>query len=314
MRLLVTGASGFIGRRACLYFQELGFTVIAFSRSKYLCPEGIIPLYSTSLDSLCVDELRSLKIDCVVHLAGLAHVPSTKRANSLNRFRNSNTSPTLSLAQLASKAGIKRFIYLSSIKVNGDNSNPNQPFTHVDRPLPSDPYAISKYEAECCLLSLHEQGLIDVVIVRPPLVYGPNCKANFRSLLRLISLQIPLPFKSITYNKRSYIYIDNLLDFLALTVSHDLAPGNVFLVSDCNDLSTYELFRLISYELDLPLRLYPFPPSILNLLLTAFGLRSIYTRLCDSLAIDPSFACTQLDWSPPFTLRESFYNSFNSNS
>ncbi|WP_250397475.1 NAD-dependent epimerase/dehydratase family protein [Synechococcus sp. MU1651] len=310
MRILITGANGFVGHRACLLFHKLGFKVIAFSRSVCAFPPGITPLVADSFSSLTVERLKSLDIKCVIHLAGLAHVASSDYTSSLKLARRCNVDDTLFLSQLAFSAGVKRFIFLSSIKVNGDTTSASRPFTSQDIPLPTDPYALSKLEAENRLIDSFSNSSMDIVIVRPPLIYGPNCKANFKLLAKLISLRLPLPLASVINNRRSFIFLDNLIDFLALCCHHPLAPGNVFLVSDCIDVSTSSLLRSLAATMRTPILLFPFPVFLLSLFSSLLGLSSLYQRVCGSLILDPSYACTLLDWKPPYSMQEGLRQSF----
>jgi UDP-glucose 4-epimerase len=246
-----------------------------------------------------VDALRG--VDAVVHLAARVHIMRGKAAASLSEFRRINVGATLNLARQAAKAGVSRFIYLSSIKVNGEQTLPGQPFTEEDAPLPLDPYSISKYEAEEGLRTLARQTGLEVVIIRPPLVYGPGVKANFLNMLRWLHTGVPLPFGSIN-NLRSLVALDNLIDLVITCLAHPAAANQIFLAADGEDLSTTELMRRMAHALDGPSRLVPMPASLLEAGAALLGRRDMARRLCRSLQADTSKARTLLGWNPPISV------------
>lgn len=302
--LLVTGASGFVGRPACLTFRQLGFSVRAFTRTPCEWPLGIQALTASSLSELMHSTSALKGVECVLHLAGRAHVMQETEADSLSAFRSVNVSETLKLAREASVAGVRRFVFVSSIKVNGELTPPMRPFTEKDMVNPVDPYGISKHEAELGLLDMAAETGMEVVIVRPPLIYGPSVKGNFRSMMKLVSRRTPLPLALITDNRRSLLALDNLIDFLALCVSHPGAAGRVFLVSDQDDVSTAELLRRLAEAMGLTARLFPVPQLLLRGAANLAGKRSAYHRLCGSLVVDSSAASRLLGWAPPIALDE----------
>lgn len=302
--LLVTGASGFVGRRACFALHERGFSVHAISRKPCEWPLGIKAFTASALSVLKHPSSALEGVECVLHLAGRAHVIQETEHDPLSAFRNANVSETLKLAREASLAGVRRFIFVSSIKVNGEFTSPLTPFTEKDEVNPVDPYGISKYEAELGLREIAVETGMEVVIVRPPLIYGPGVKGNFKVMMRLLALKAPLPLGLITDNRRSLVALDNLIDFLALCASHPQAAGRVFLVSDQHDVSTAELLRLLGLEMGLTARLFPVPRVLLGIAANLSRKRSAYQRLCESLVVDSSSASRLLGWAPPLAFDE----------
>jgi len=222
---------------------------------------------------------------------------------ALSDYRRVNTQDTLRLATLAAAHGVKRFIFLSSIKVNGDFTHPRKPFTPFDLPKPRDPYGISKLEAEQGLFRIAEETGMEVVIIRPPLVYGPNVKANFLSMVKILSNSIPLPFGCIR-NLRSLVALDNLIDLILKCVAHPAAANQIFLVSDDEDLSTVELLRRMGCALGKPARLLPVPISCLTFLASIFGKHKLLQNACLSLQVDISKTRELLEWHPVVSVDE----------
>ena len=246
----------------------------------------------------------------VIHLAARVHVMSYASKSPLEEYRKVNVRGTLNMAQRAASAGVKRFIYLSSIKVNGEETAPGMPFTAEDNPAPIDYYAISKYEAETGLRKLaHETGM-DVVIIRPPLVYGPGVKANFLRMMQLLRRGMPLPFGAIN-NVRSLVALENLVDFIILCIEHPAAANQIFLVSDGEDLSTTELLRRLAKALGIPARLLPLPTIVLKIGAMLIRKSSIARRLCGSLQVDISKSRELLGWSPPCSVDIALQNVAN---
>lgn len=219
----------------------------------------------------------------------------------MDLYRDVNVLSTLNLARQAARAGVRRFLFISSIKVNGESTYPDHPFTVDDLPLPSDPYAISKLEAEEGLRSIEATTGMEVVIIRPPLVYGPNVKANFERMLHLVRLGIPLPFAALN-NSRSLVSLYNLIDLLMICLNHPNAAGRTFLVSDGMDVSTSELVRKISFAMHRRTLQFPIPPSLILLGATLLGNPQVGHRLCGSLQVDITQTRSLLSWSPPLTL------------
>jgi nucleoside-diphosphate-sugar epimerase len=246
------------------------------------------------------DALRD--IDVVIHLLARVHVMDDKVTDPLLEFRNINVNATIALANAAAKQGIKRFVFLSSVKVNGE-STLHKPFSEFDVPHPQDAYAISKWEAEEALRKISKDTGMEVVIIRSPLVYGPNVKANFLKMMQYIKRGIPLPLGAIQ-NKRSLIGIDNLVDFIATTISHPKAANQTFLISDDEDISTTDLLRRIGKYIGKPARLIPLHPKILSFLFNILGRQDFGDRLLGSLEVDITKAKKLLAWSPPKTLDE----------
>lgn len=236
-------------------------------------------------------------IDVVVHLVGRSHILKEKASDPMAEFRYVNVDCSLNLAEYAIKAGVKRFIYISSIKVNGETTDGRPPFTADERPFPVDPYGITKHEAELGLKLLVKNENMDLVIVRPPLVYGPKVKANFLSLIKLINLSIPLPFKA-AKNRRSYVGISNLVALIVICICSPHARNETFLVSDGENLSIGEVAQYIGSSLGKKVFLYSVNIKFLQTLLRLLGLGSIEQRLFGSLEVDISKTKEMLGWSP----------------
>lgn len=302
-QLLVTGANGFVGQNFCNRIQKDGYKVRAATRdiesSKSLSSD--IELIQIGSIGPSTDWTEAIKgIHSVVHLAARAHIMKDDAKNPLEEFRNVNTFGTKRLGLEAAKAGIRRFIYISSIKVNGEQTV-KYPFSETDKPVTSDPYGISKLEAEKALYKISKESGMEVVIIRPPLIYGPGVKGNFLSLLNLINSGIPLPFGGIK-NKRSLINIHNLCDLIKYCIEHHDAAGQIFLASDDDDLSTTELLCRIATKMGKRSLILPFPDKIMRWLLTTARNKSIYDRLYGSLSVDIRKAKKMLGWSPAYSI------------
>lgn len=298
-RILVTGANGFVGASALAGLTDsLGDRVIGtarrpvpgspFTRSPSLDAQAD---WSSVLDDVC----------CVVHCAARVHVMREKHDDPLAEFRRINVAGTLALARQAAAYGVRRFVFLSSIKVNGEQSSADRPFTSGDIPAPQDPYGVSKLEAECGLTALaHETGM-EVVIVRPPLVYGPGVGANFLSMMRWLHRGLPLPLGAIP-NRRSLVALDNLVDLILKCVDHPAAANATFLVSDGEDLSTPELLRRTGKALGKRARLFSVPQRFLETGAAIAGKRGVAERLCGSLQVNIDATRLALGWEPPVTV------------
>jgi nucleoside-diphosphate-sugar epimerase len=249
-------------------------------------------------------------VDCVVHLAARVHVMQDAHANPLEEYRRVNVDSTLNLARQAASAGVKRFVFMSSAKVNGEFNQAGRPFTADDLPGPSDPYGVSKLEAECALMQLSQETGMEVVVIRPPLVYGKGVKANFANMLKLIKLGFPLPFGAI-HNQRSLIYIENLTSFITACITHPKAANNTFLVSDGEDVSTTHLLKACAFALNKPLWLIPVPQAWLAFVFKLLGKASMADRLLGNLQIDNTHACQTLAWRPPYTLAQGLGRTVN---
>jgi UDP-glucose 4-epimerase len=240
-------------------------------------------------------------VDAVVHCAARVHLMQDDATDHLQAFREVNVYGTLNLANQAAQAGDRRIVFVSSIKENGEASQPGQPFSADDVPSPLDPYGVSKLEAERGLRKIEAQTGMEVVIVRPPLVYGPGVKANFASMLRWVASGMPLPLGAI-HNARSLVALDNLVDLLVTCLKHPAAAGQTFLVSDGEDVSTTELLRCTAQAMGKKALLLPVPASLLELCATLLGKRAVAQRLCGSLQVDISKTSRLLGWIPPLTL------------
>jgi nucleoside-diphosphate-sugar epimerase len=302
--LLITGANGFIGRALISKLSlQTNYFIRASVRKKTIQFPRQIEVFENmeaSSNTNWNDALRD--IDAVVHLFARVHVMHDKVIDPLLEFRNINVNATIALAKTAAKLGIKRFIFLSSVKVNGESTF-HKPFSESDLPHPQDAYAISKWEAEEALKKISKDTGMELVIIRSPLVYGPNVKANFLKMMQYIKRGIPLPLGAIK-NKRSLISIDNLVDFIATTISHPNAAHQTFLISDDEDISTTDLLRRIGKHIGKPVRLIPLHPKILSFLFKILGRQDFSDRLLGSLEVDITKAKKLLAWSPPKTLDE----------
>lgn len=301
-RVLVTGASGFVGRQltSCLLKRNIEVRAVVRNTNTEILASRIclIPKVDHKTDwSMALQDLN-----VIFHLAARVHVMQDQAKNPLQEFLKVNLHATMNLARQAAAAGVKRFVYVSSIKVNGEHTT-SQPFRETDTVAPQDPYAISKCQAEQALMQLARETGMEVVIVRPPLVYGPGVKANFLSLLRIASCCLPLPLASIR-NQRSLIFVGNLVDSLILCASHPAAAGQVYLVSDGQAVSTPTLVRHIAHAMHVPALLWPFPVCLMRLVARLIGKTTTVERLTDSLLIDDSKIRTQLDWQPTYSLEQ----------
>lgn len=306
-RVLVTGASGFIGRALCHMFASSGVQVRAAVRRPESSPApreqsatGQGAVEKTVVGDLgpATDWTEALRgVEVVVHLAARVHVLRETAADPLEAFRVPNVLGTEHLARSCSEAGVRRLVYLSSVKVHGESTH-GRAFTEADPPAPEDAYAKSKAESERVLWDISGDTGLEAVVIRPCLVYGPGVGGNVRLLLRVLSRGIPLPLASV-HNRRSLIGLENLCDLLARCVDHEAAVGETFLASDGLDLSTPELIRGLSAGLGRPARLVPVPLPLLQLAAGLTGLAAALQRLCGSLQVDSSKARRVLAWSPP---------------
>lgn len=246
--------------------------------------------------------LRS--VDQVVHLAARVHVMNDKSSDPLAEFRQVNVEGTANLARQAAAAGVRRFVYLSSIKVNGEFTQEGRPFTADDAPAPEDSYGVSKHEAEQSLRQIAADTGMEVVIIRPPLVYGPGVKANFESMMRWLARGVPLPLAAVTQNRRSLVALENLVDLIVTCLSHSAAANQTFLVSDGEDLSTAGLLRRMGVALGHPARLVYVPTSMLKLASQVANRPGIHQRLCGSLQLDITKTRRLLGWTPSVSIDE----------
>jgi nucleoside-diphosphate-sugar epimerase len=256
---------------------------------------------SLAVDTVWREALEGM--DAVVHVAARVHVMADTAADPLAEFRRVNVAGTLNLACQAALAGVKRFVFLSSIKVNGECTQSGRPFCADDKPGAQDPYAISKLEGELGLMEIAANTGMEVTIIRPPLVYGPGVRANFLSMMQCLQRGIPLPLGAIR-NKRSLVALDNLVDLIITCLGHPAAANQVFLAGDGEDLSTTELLRRMGLALGKSVRLVPIPHSWLKVGATLLGRRDLAQRLCGSLQLDISKARVLLGWKPPISVDE----------
>lgn len=302
MTVLVTGANGFVGAPLCARLAAQGLRVRAAVRSTSNAPAGAEVVQSGDLEA-GTDWSAALKdVSEVVHLAARVHVMNEASADPLGAFRRVNVDGTASLARQAARAGVRRFVYMSSIKVHGEHTSPGQAFRAGDLPAPRDSYGVSKMEAEQALRQIASETGMELVIVRPPLVYGPGVRANFAFLMRWLVRGVPLPLASITTNRRSLVALENLIDLVSTCLSHPLAAGETFLISDGEDLSTAELLIRLGRALGHPARLFPVPSGVLKLGATVLGRPGVHQRLCGSLQVDIGHTRECLGWTPPVSV------------
>ncbi len=300
MKILLTGATGFVGRALRQRLINDLHDLVAVARR------------SSAPDTLAMGDIgpetdwQHVLQGCevVVHLAARVHVMDEKSLDPLREFRRDNVEATENLARQAARAGVRRFVFISSIKVNGEDTDAGRPFTADDAPAPQDPYGVSKSEAEQALKRIADLTGMEVVIIRPPLVYGPGVKANFRTMVRCLGRGIPLPLASVGQNRRSLVALDNLVDLIAVCVNHPDAVNQVFLVSDGEDMSTAELLSRIGDALGKPARLIPVPVRCLQLGAGLLNRQNFFHRLCGSLQVDIGKTRDMLGWQPPISVDE----------
>lgn len=304
--ILVTGASGFVGAELVkkLASDKSIDGVVASSRNSCISwPRGVVHTQIASISSETDWSLALHGVDRVVHCAARVHVMSDDKKQSLKLFRRVNVDGTLNLARQAAEAGVSRFVFVSSIKVNGEVTQPGKPFRADDEPRPSDDYALSKLEAEQGLLHITKKTKMELVIVRSPLVYGPGVKANFASLMKFIQLGLPMPLGSIN-NSRSLVALSNLVDLLSICLKHPAAANQIFLASDGEDVSTTELLYRLGKAMNKKVNLMPIPVTIIDLVAKIFRKTSVSNRLCSSLQVDIEKTRSLLSWNPPLTLNQ----------
>jgi len=308
MKVLVTGASGFVGSALCAHLVAKGHTVRGAVRNTQGKPLPGVEYQIVSDMSIGANWREVLTdINVVVHCAARVHVMKEASVDPLAAFREVNVKGTACLAEQAVDRGAKRFIYISSIKVNGETTS-GHPFKADDTPAPEDPYGISKWEAEQVLREIAEKTGLEVVIIRPPLVYGPGVRANFLRLMQGIMSGVPLPLGAID-NRRSIVALDNLVDLIEDCLNNPQAINQTFLVSDGDDLSTKALFQRTAVALGRPVRLIPVPVSLLWAMARLFGKSDFAQRLCGSLQVDISKTRDRLSWSPPISVDEALHKT-----
>ena len=312
MNVLLTGATGFLGTRLCITLNKkprLKLTAVVRRGRTVSQANSVIEM--TCIDSVSdwADALATQEV--VIHTAARAHIMKDSAVDSLLEYRKINVDGALNLARQAATAGVKRFIFISSIKVNGEQTAPGQSFQPEDEAKPIDPYGISKWEAEQGLQRIANETGMEVVIIRPPLVYGPGVKGNFANLIKLVRKGLPLPLGAI-YNRRSMIALDNLVDLIITCIDHPNASNQVFLASDGQDLSTTELLQGLAQAMGKSSRLLPIYSSFLRLAASALGKKTIADRLLGSLQVDSSNTRNLLNWTPPISVDEGLRRCFDS--
>lgn len=301
MKLLITGANGFVGNALQREAIGRGMQVHTTQRTGPVGP-GAFAVGPSTAQTSWTSALQG--VHTVVHAAARVHVMNDTAQDPLAAFRETNTAGTLHLARQAAACGVRRLVFISSIKVNGESTVAGHPFKATDTPAPIDPYGVSKCEAEQGLQAIAADTGLEVVTVRPPLIYGPGVKANFASLLRTVSRGLPLPLGAATHNRRSLVALDNLVDLLLACVDHPAAAGQTFLVSDDDDLSTTDLIRRMGQAVGRPARLLPVPTSLLNLGAALVGRKAVAQRLLGNLQVDITHTREVLGWTPPIGVDE----------
>lgn len=297
--ILVTGANGFVGTALCESLLEKKTNVVSAVRKKSRDDEFSIGNLSASTDWMPV--LAGCNI--VIHLAARVHVMDDKNVNPLAAFRVVNVDATVNLAKQAVQCGVKRFVFVSSVKVNGEETT-GKPYTAFDVPAPLDPYGQSKLEAEIALMELSRTTGLEVVIIRPPLVYGPGVRANFLKLMQLVKMGVPLPLGAI-HNRRSMVALDNLVDLLITCTHHPAAAGQTFMVSDDNDVSISELLCMLANAMGKRSLLLPVPAGLISGIAALLRKSAVANRLIGSLQVDISHTKFTLGWQPVITMQES---------
>ncbi|CRN01044.1 MULTISPECIES: NAD-dependent epimerase/dehydratase family protein [Pseudomonas] len=305
-KVLLTGGTGFVGLPLLQALAAARYPVVSVTRKNAAITlpgvqSCVIPTLSrdNNWDAL----LQGVEV--VIHSAGRAHIMNETHSNPLQAFREVNVDATLNLARQAAQAGVKRFIFISSVKVNGEETDRNRAFKPSDAPAPLDDYGVSKLEAEQALMVLAKETAMSVVIIRPVLVYGPGVKANFEKMLAAVDKGLPLPLRSIN-NRRSLVFIDNLIDLICLCIHHPTAANRIFLVSDGNDLSIGQILEKLAVAMNKKSRIFSVPQGLLGLAASAVGKRDFFQRLCGSLQVDIADTRELLGWVPPVSIDEAF--------
>ena len=301
---LITGTTGFVGSGVVARLAGEGVQTLACVRGDMVSmPEGVraVPVAELTANTDWRQVLAGVK--SLVHLAARVHFMRDTESDPLNAFRAVNVEGTLNLARQAAAAGVKRFVFVSSVKVNGESTSPGRAFTEADTANPQDAYGQSKHEAEVGLRQIAADTCMEVVIIRPPLVYGPGVKANFAALMRAVQRGWPLPLGAVN-NQRSLVALGNLVDFIITCITHPQAANKTFLVSDGQDLSTTELVRGMAQAAGVPARLLPVPVWALQAGASWLGKGNAVQRLCGNLQVDISKARNLLGWVPPVSVEE----------
>ncbi|WP_445404075.1 NAD-dependent epimerase/dehydratase family protein [Acinetobacter vivianii] len=308
-KVLITGSNGFLGKFLCQYLSNKDYSVIAHTRTPQVFSQSNIQNINFDLNQN-LEELDLKGVQVVIHCAGRAHVMNETAASPLEAYRQINVEGTLNLAKKAVQSGVRRFIYLSSIKVNGEEATQQKPFTAEDSINTDDPYGLSKYEAEQALKQLAQETGLEVVIIRPVLIYGPNVKANFKSMISLASKKIPLPVGCLN-NKRSMVSVYNLADLIEVCLSHPNASGHTFLASDQDDISVKQLFEKLASLQNNKLIKVPVPKNLIFLLASLVGRSAMASRLCSELVVNTSKNTQVLGWKAPYSTEQSLAKMFS---
>ncbi len=302
--VLVTGANGFVGRALCAELLKRKYSVRSVVRASSSWNGDACEIVRVSGIDRATEWADAMKgIETVIHLAARMHVMSDTAADPLAEFRHVNTAGTKHLARCAAANGVRRMVYVSSIKVNGKATHGDRKYTETDAPAPQDSYGASKLEAEQALLRVAGETGLEVVIVRPPLIYGPGVKGNFAQMLGAVAKGAPLPFAS-AHNRRSLIYVGNLVDALIACATHPAAAGQTYLVCDGEDISTPDLLRRLAAAMNVPARLFRCPPALLQLAGKLAGKSQKLERLLGSLQVDGGKIRRDLNWTPPCSLQQ----------
>jgi UDP-glucose 4-epimerase len=304
--ILMTGSTGFVGRAVLASLHKSGHSISALGRRK---PKQVGKFFNCNLDSSSDYSFAMPKVDVILHIAARAHVMDEISSDPLSLYREVNTLATLNLAKQAASFGVKRFVFISSIKVNGESTLEDVPFKFDDMIQPEDPYSISKAEAEVGLKKISAETGMEFVIIRPPLVYGPGVKANFASMMKLSEKNLPLPFGAI-HNKRSLIALDNLVDLIIACIDNPKAANKTFLVSDDSDISTTELLQMMTRAAGKEPWLLPIPANWLRLISRLIRRQSLTDRLCGNLQVDIKHTKETLGWIPPVSVEEGIRRCF----
>lgn len=305
-RVLVTGATGFIGTALCIRLLALGYTVRRALRNSTLQLPNDSLIGNMGSETKWGDMLND--IDLVVHLAARTHVLRETALDTLAEYQRINITATENLARACTKAKIKRLVFLSSIKVNGESTSTCTPFSETDTPAPEDAYGISKWKAEQALHTVSAENGLNVVVLRTPLVYGPGVKGNFLRLMNTVARGLPLPLRSI-HNQRSLIYTENLIEAIVCCIESPSAINKTFLVSDGEDVSTPALILRLATALGVRARLFPCPPALLGCCATLIGKSNVWHRISQSLRVDNSRIRSELGWQPMHSVHQGLENT-----
>jgi len=311
MNIAITGANGFLGTELVAVCQNIFDKVFAIVRSSHCS-------FNDNVETIVYDDINGKTnweeklrdLDVLVHTAARVHVLSERESDPIAAFREVNTKGTLVLAKAAASSGVKRFVFISSIKVHGEENENLEPFSENEHLYPVDPYGISKLEAEQQLIRIGKETGMEVVIIRPPLIYGPGVKANFRSMINWVQRSWPIPFGKVT-TKRSFVSLDNMVDFVVCCAQHPRAAGEQFLISDQSDLSISQLLRMLGEAMEKKVFLFPIPIYVLKFTARILGRKDLATKLLGNLQVDSSKATRLLGWTPKVNVKQGLQKTVN---